>query len=99
MGAYWYRLSAQNVASRSRLLSQVYGSGAGVPHLAQIGCPLLAFYGTHDVGGANELDIVRRTAVKSSRIDTHLIDDADHVYTGFEARIADLIATWMTTLQ
>ncbi len=99
MGAFWYRLSAQNIASRSNVLSQIYASETGAPTIAEIGSPLLAFFGTHDVGGANELEIIRKNAVKSSRIDTKLIENADHVYTGYETQTAKLIATWIETLQ
>lgn len=99
MGAFWYRLSAQNIASRSRVLSQTYLSETGVPNIAEIGSPLLVFFGSHDVGGANELDMVRKNAVKSSRVDTHLIENADHVYTGYESQAANLIATWIETLR
>jgi pimeloyl-ACP methyl ester carboxylesterase len=99
MGAYWYRLSAQNIASRSKVLSQTYVSEAGVPYIAEIDSPVLAFFGGHDVGGANELDLIRGNAVKSSRVDTHLIEHADHVYTGYETQTANLIAAWIKTLQ
>jgi pimeloyl-ACP methyl ester carboxylesterase len=99
MGAFWYRLSARNIVSRSTVLSQTYLSETGVPHIAEIGSPLLAFFGGHDVGGVNELDIIRKSAVKASRIDTHLIENADHVYTGYESQAANLIATWIEALQ
>jgi pimeloyl-ACP methyl ester carboxylesterase len=98
MGAHWYRLSAQNVASRARVLSQIYASDTGVPHLAEVRSPLLALFGSYDVGGPSELEVIRANAVKSGRVETHVIEDADHVYTDCEAQVAGLIADWVDTL-
>lgn len=98
MSEFWYRLSAQNIVSRSTLLSQTYFAATGSPHIAKVASPLLVFFGTHDVGGATELDIVRKNAVKASRVNTHLIENADHVYTGCESQTANLIVNWIETL-
>ncbi len=99
MGAAWYRLSAANVASRARVLSTIYDSTTAKPRISIITCALLAFFGTRgDIGRASELDTIRRNADKAASVTTHLIPDADHVYTGHEAEIARLIAAWIETL-
>ena len=68
--------------------------------VSKLGCPLLAFFGTRgDVGGQAELDIVRATPARLSlptlRVDTALIDGADHMYTGEEAQVARVIDDWV----
>lgn len=68
--------------------------------VTKIGCPLLAFFGTRgDVGGQEDLDIVKssptRLGMTHLHIDTALVDGADHMYTGEEAEVARLIAQWV----
>jgi pimeloyl-ACP methyl ester carboxylesterase len=68
--------------------------------VARLGCPLLAFFGTRgDVGGQPDLDIVKATPTRLSistlRVDTALIDGADHMYTGEEGQVARLIDGWV----
>jgi pimeloyl-ACP methyl ester carboxylesterase len=67
--------------------------------IAAVRSPLLAFFGTRgDVGGEAELEIVRSSTARlpsgPSRIDTTLIQRADHMYTGEEAQVAGVIAEW-----
>lgn len=95
MGATWYRLSAANVASRARLLARLYESTTTKPRISTIPCPILAFFGTHDVGGERELRTIQTNARLATSVTTHLLPNADHVYTDHEVEAAQLIAEWI----
>lgn len=67
------------------------------PGVARVRCPILAFFGTKgDVGGEPELELlkssVRRQSTGPVRVDTVMIKDADHMYEGEEAQVAETIA-------
>ena len=69
------------------------------PGVTRINCPLLAFFGTRgDVGNEEELEVlkssIKRQARGPSRVDTVMIQNADHMYTGEEAQVAQTIADW-----
>ena len=79
--------------------------GVQTPNAAvtQIRCPLLAFFGTKgDVGTEADLELlkssVKRQSSGPSRVQTIMIQNADHMYTGQEAQVADAIAKWADTL-
>lgn len=68
--------------------------------VTRLNCPLLAFFGTRgDVGGQADLDLVDTTASRlqlvNLRVETTMIDGADHMYTGEEAQVAETIANWV----
>jgi hypothetical protein len=96
--APWYLQGAQSVVSRSAVLSRLLVAETGESTIASIRSPVLAFFGTREQGGAGELDTVRQHARAASRVDTHLITDADHIYAGHEADVAGVIAGWVATL-
>ena len=69
----------------------------------RIRCPLLAFFGTSgDVGNDADLELlkssIQRQASGPSRVDTVMIEHADHMYTGQEAQVTRTIAKWADTL-
>jgi pimeloyl-ACP methyl ester carboxylesterase len=73
------------------------------PAVTRIRCPLLAFYGTWgDVGSAKELELLKscigRQSTGPRRVDTAMIQHADHMYGGEEAQVAQTIAKWADTL-
>jgi hypothetical protein len=75
----------------------VNGRDAAIAHVTR---PLLAFFGTRgDVGGEADLEVVRSSTTRLSRgpgrIDTAMIQRADHMYTGEEAQVAQVIADWI----
>lgn len=75
----------------------VAGTDAAIAHIT---CPLLAFFGTSgDVGGEADLAVVRATGRRLStgprRIDTATIARGDHMYTGEEAQVAQVITEWI----
>jgi pimeloyl-ACP methyl ester carboxylesterase len=73
------------------------------PGVTKIRCPLLAFFGTReDVGNEADLKLLeastRRQRSGPSRVNTALIRNADHMYTGEEAQVAGTIADWIETV-
>jgi hypothetical protein len=73
------------------------------PGVTRVRCPLLAFFGTRgDVGGQADLELmkssIQRQSSGPSRVDTAMIDHADHMYTGEEAQVAQVIAKWADSL-
>lgn len=75
-------------------------AGAGV---SRIRCPLLVILGTDgDVGNEEDLEriksSVKRLPTRPSRVNTALIQGADHMYDRHEDRVAEVIASWADTL-
>ncbi len=73
------------------------------PGITRIRCPLLAFFGTRgDVGTEAALELlkssIRRQSSGPSRVNTVMIQHADHMYTGEEAQVAQTIAQWADSL-
>ena len=71
--------------------------------ITRVTCPLLAFFGTKgDVGGQSDLDLlestIRRQKSGPRSVTTKLIDGADHMYTGQEGQVAQVIASWAAGL-
>lgn len=80
-----------------------YGIETTTPAVSKVHKPLLAFYGTEqDVGSQGDLDRLRLLINKRSggtiRIDTALIQGADHDYTGKAAEVSHLIDSWVDNL-
>jgi dienelactone hydrolase len=92
----WYRMSARTLFDRARVAQHVFQSDAGEPHIAHVASPLLAFYGTEEAwcGGPEELRAVKEAATSAPKVDTHLLEGADHVYWGNAPDAARLIAGW-----
>ena len=82
-----------------------FGVKTSNPAVRRIRVPILAFFGTweRDVGGQQDLDVlkdaVQRHTKQTVRVDTAIIDGADHEYVGEEAQVAELIANWARTLE
>ena len=73
------------------------------PGVTRIRCPLPVFFGTNeDVGNEEDLEILRfsikRQRTGPSRVNTIMIQGADHMYAGQEDRVAQVIAGWADTL-
>lgn len=71
--------------------------------ITRIRCPLLAFFGTRgDVGGEKDLHLLKSSiahqASGPSRVDTAIIEKADHMYTGEEAEVARTISEWTNSV-
>lgn len=96
----WYRMSARTFLSRARIAQHVLTSTERTPYIAQIECPILAFYGTEEAwcGTQSDLDEIKSHATASPRVDTHLLEGADHVCWGKADRAAELICSWISSV-
>lgn len=90
-------LSAQTYHSRAASNLDVYGLDSTKPLVAQITCPLLAFYGSEEafIGGQADLEHAKAYAHPCCRMETCIIAGADHVYTDHEEAVAQVVDTWM----
>ena len=73
------------------------------PGITRVRCPLLAFFGTKgDVGAEADLELLKSSIHRQpsgpSRVDTVMIKDADHMYTGEEVQVAQAISEWANSL-
>ncbi len=93
-------LSAQTALGWDRANIDIYGERTPDPVIAKIDLPILAFYGTEEpaIGGAADLETVRRNARAAPRVDTAMIEGSDHNYNGREREVAALIAGWVESL-
>jgi len=71
--------------------------------VTRIQCPLLVLLGTDgDVGNEKDLEgiksSIKRLSTRPGRVDTPLIQGADHMYDGQEDHVAQIIANWADTL-
>jgi dienelactone hydrolase len=93
-------VSAQTYLSRARAYPFFHGDGVRPPALARIRCPLFAFFVAGEPGaGAGRLEVVRRTATAAPRVETQLVEGAEHVYRGCEEPVAAAIAAWLDSLR
>lgn len=98
--AAWYRTSVQTFLARARIAQHVLASDTQTPYIAAVKCPILAFYGTEEdwCGTQSDLDNIKRNATGSPRVDTCLLEGADHIYWGKAAQTANLISGWLEEL-
>ena len=96
--APWYRQSARTVAARADALSRLSGADDGQqPGVARLAEPVLALAGAAEPGCEAILDGIRGQ-LSAARVETHVVAEADHAYSGREAEVARLIATWLERL-
>jgi alpha-beta hydrolase superfamily lysophospholipase len=95
--APWYRQSAQTVVSKAAIQSRLLESDDGEPVIAALHGSILTFFGTRERGAEATLEIIQRQA-RAAKVETDLIEGADHFYRGFEANVADRIALWAESL-
>src|SRR5262249_5114520 len=92
-----------DIANSRPELKDFFGVQTPNPGVTRIHCPILAFFGTReDVGTEADLQLletcIRRQSSGPSRVDTVMIRNADHMYTGEEGQVAQTIAKWADTL-
>lgn len=80
-----------------------FGLDTPNPAVKRIRCPILAFFGTDgDVGTEKDLQLLKSSTLRhssgTSRVDTVMIENADHMYTGEEIQVAQTIAKWVDSL-
>ena len=88
-------VSAQTYLINARPEHDPYGADNPEPLIARIRCPVLAFYGTREAEGMDALEDIRRAAGPEVRLETTLIEGADHVYTERTREVAAVIADWL----
>jgi pimeloyl-ACP methyl ester carboxylesterase len=94
------RASAQTIVSRAHAALDLFGLRKPDAAISRIRCPLLVFFGTNEphIGTAAELETVRRNATGAPTVEAHMIEGADHVYTGRADEVAGLIARFARSL-
>ncbi|MCC7371285.1 MAG: alpha/beta fold hydrolase [Chloroflexi bacterium] len=91
--------SATTFLNRVQTGLDQYGLDTADPAIGQIRCPILALFGTvQDTGDEQDLAMIRRNAQAAASIDTVMIDGADHVYTGREAAVGQVIVEWLAKI-
>jgi len=78
----------------------IFGAHTPNPAVASIKCPLLVWYGTKEswLGDADVLELVKKQAKSSPRVEAHLIEGADHWYQNTEKAVADIVTAWAASL-
>jgi len=93
-----------DIAKTAPELKDFFGVQTPDPAVTRVRCPILAFFGTRepDIGTAADLELlessVRRQSSGPSRVNTVMIQNADHMYAGEEAQVAETIAQWADSL-
>jgi pimeloyl-ACP methyl ester carboxylesterase len=92
----WGPVSAQTYLSLDRFGFDQFGRDTASPNLAHIRCPLLVLLGTKEeqVVIPSDLEVIQRNAVATARLETHVIEGADHFYAGHELEVAAILAHW-----
>lgn len=94
----------QDAAKAPPELLDFFGMQTPNAGVTRVRCPLLAFFGTRepDIGTAADLRLlqssVERQSSRPRRVNTVMIQHADHMYTGEEAQVAQTIAGWIDTV-
>jgi pimeloyl-ACP methyl ester carboxylesterase len=93
-----------DLANMGQYLRDFYGVETANPPVTRVLCPLLAWFGTKEseIGTAADLELLkstlRRLPAGPRRVDTVMIQNADHMYRGEEAQVAQTIARWADDL-
>jgi pimeloyl-ACP methyl ester carboxylesterase len=90
-------VSAQTLVDRAHTGIDAYGFDTPGAPITRVTCPILAFYGTKEmaVGGPEALATIERNATAAARVETLMVEGADHSYYGHEQEIAKLLARWV----
>ena len=93
-------VSARTLADRAHTGIDAYGFDTASAAVTRVTCPILALYGTKEmaIGGPEALETIERNAVASPRVETHMVEGADHSYYGHEQEIAAILAQWVEGL-
>ncbi len=91
-----------DIANEPPQLNDFFGMRSANAGVTRITCPLLAFYGTRgDVGREGDLQRLRSALARLPHhpaLETAIIRNGDHMYTGEEAQVAQTIASWADRL-
>lgn len=103
------RLSAATFVDYAQTPSDMwdfYGTNPSTknPAITHVRAPLLAWFGSREtnIGTAADLERIRTLIARHQqgpiRVDTQIIEGADHLYTGHEAQVASILGTWIRQL-
>ncbi len=87
------------------LPTDFFGVRTQDPPVMRIRCPILAWFGTNEADIGTEADLtllkstLKRLPTGPSRVDTLMIQNAGHMYSGEEVQVAQTIARWAHTLE
>jgi dienelactone hydrolase len=102
-GPFLSAATFMDLVNRPPEFTDFFGELSSTAGVARIHCPLLITLGTNDdVGNEEDLEKIKssiaRLPTRPSRVDTALIQGADHMYTGQDRRVAQVIASWADTI-
>jgi pimeloyl-ACP methyl ester carboxylesterase len=94
------RISAAAFVDRWDYNLDIFGAHTPNPPVASIRCPLLVWYGTKEswLADADVLELIKKQATSSPRVEGHMIEGADHWYQNTETVVADIVAVWAASL-
>ena len=81
-----------------------YGAKTPNPAITRIRCPLLAWFGSRepDIGTSADLqrlrELIGRHPLGPARVETQIVEGADHFYVGQETQIARVLTEWIGRL-
>lgn len=93
-----------DIANTPPEFKDFFGVQTRNPGVTRIHCPLLAFFGSREGNVGTEADLkllkssIQRQSSGPHRVDTVMIQNADHMYTGEETQVAQTIAHWADSL-
>jgi hypothetical protein len=96
--APWYRQSAQTVVSHVETVDRLLAAENGRGAIASVAVPLLATFGGIEQSAEADLAVIRDAATRAPHVETAIIAEANHFYSGHEAALARVIAQWADTL-
>lgn len=82
-------------------VADFFGVRVANPAVARVSCPILAFFGTRESneGTEGELQLLKSSVERQrsgpSSVTLAMIQDADHMYTGEERQVAQVISDWI----
>jgi len=91
-------------ADTSPEMRDFYGAKTPSPPITRVRCPLLAWFGSGEpeIGSAADLERLReligRHPQGPARVDTRIVEGADHMYIGQETQIARILTDWIGRL-
>lgn len=102
-GPFVSAATSMNIVNTPPEFKDFFGVQAASAGVTRIHCTLLTFFGTNgDVGNEVDLELlkssIKRQHTGPSRVDTAIIQGANHMYVGQEDRVAQVIANWADTL-
>ncbi len=69
-------------------------------YIGKIRCPLLVFYGTNEgwIGDEKDLEIIKRSASASSRVDAFMLEGVDHSYNSHIKEVSETLIKWLDSI-